>query len=315
MRHARSLQCLPFFCLLSLLLLTPLARADETSGGTDLRSVWHTGQTSRYRAISTRVTTVQSQGQKEPHNSTLQVKSEFTWKVLQANPDGGGTCSLVVDSIAMAIAGPDGKPQIITADKAPDKLEAMSQLLKALTGAPVTITVAPDGQVTSAAGWQSIRSNAGDAGKQLSEKDFIESAWELVPLPGGSASARENARWNSSVDTDSELGAVRIDSSYQFAGTESLAGIPVAMINRTSKLNLTPDPSRVPLPPGATVNIDMKKSEMRSQIMFDLTRREIAGENVDRLELFLLTYSVQGKTLQQAVQKRYNTQVLRIAEE
>ena len=111
-------------------------------------------------------------------------------------------------------------------------------------------------------------------------------------------------------------GEIDYDTTYELAGIENIAGVPIATVKRRTKQRFTP---KIPeLPEGAPpIQIDIKLVDQtnEAQIMFDLTRRELVGANDDTTLVFEIRRSLLGREATMKITEKDNTQVLRLSEE
>lgn len=294
--------------------LAPAAAAqDAADDAVDFRPLWQTGQVSRYEMTSTMIST-QTMSIGGASTSTIKMLAEVTWRVLEANEAGGGRCELIIDHVELEIIGPDGTMQRADEDRGDAGAEMFQQMAAGMTDVAIDVDVSPAGRIESVTGWEMIRDNAGPIGGMLTESDFRELAYELAPLAGGAADVAPGAQWDESFQFESALGRIDQDSQYEFVGTELLAGVPVAMVNRRSALDLTPDLSDMPegLPPLEMTVIEAKQT---SQIMFDMSRHEVVGQNIDKVLEVHVSVTLPDRQITTTTRQVTNGQTLRIAEE
>jgi hypothetical protein len=308
----KIIQTLVLAVCLSLLGTIAVAQDAPADNTVDLRPIWETGQVSRYRTTTQRVTQAQVVGVGKPRSSGLRVAADVTWEVLEAKPEGGGTCRMTVDNMIMAVTDAKGKVLKVTKNNAPENLKKAQTLLKAFIGKAMTVKVAADGRVTDVSGWDSVRNAAGEGGKNLEEADFIESATEMAVLVGGAQAASAGNTWNEKFTWSHEMGKLHVDTSYKVDGIEEVANIPIVTINTQSKLKVDVDKSK--LNAERKVKIKLTKGEESSSIIYDTTRNEVVGRNTDRDMVFEMSLTVQNRTFKQVIRQRLNSQVLRIGE-
>lgn len=287
--------------------------ADAPAAAVALRPIWTEGQTSRYQTDTRRVTVMQIKGIGKPRKTIMDVQAKYTWQVVKADPAGGGTCRLTVDEMKVVMTDAQGKKHEVTATRAEKSLSGVQQLVKAMQNKPLTCQVASDGTISSTSGWQAIRTAAGDAGKNLSEADFIETATDLAVMPGVPASAMPGATWDKQFTWDHEVGKLSLDNTYKLLAVESIEGVPVAMVDRQSELDLTVDPKK--LPDNQNVTLRVTKADAAAKIMFDMSRNEVVGQYSVRALQFQMQLRHEGRQFTQVIQQQLSTQVLRIEEE
>jgi hypothetical protein len=307
--HHRTLLTL----LAAVLTVSSLALAQPAAETVDLRPMWQDGQTARYDATTTRRTTTElsAGGQNRTNETKVEMTATVAWRVTKASKEGGGVGEMTVEAMRFAMTGPDG--QTLSMDdrgKGDDRLKPLAALLKAMRGTPVTIHVSPTGQITKTSGWKAIRTNGGQAAEKLEERDFIEMATDLAWLVGGAADLKPGATWTEKFNWSHDAGDLLHDSRYRFEGVEEIAGVPVAMVTRSAKLKLVPK-QRDGGPP---MTVRMTRGEQNSQMMFDLTRHEVVGQNVDRTLGVHIDITLGNRKLTTRVTEQVNSQLLRVEE-
>jgi hypothetical protein len=304
---------IPLLVTIAALLIVSPASAQQIETPVDLRPVWQDGQTAKYKTITRRVTAAQVRGVGKPRTSVMDVTAIVNWQVVDANPDGGGKCIMTVEDLKVEVTPASGEKKTITKDRAEEDLKSVQQLIRGMIGKPVTVQVAKDGRVTSASGWQAIRNASGDAGKSLTETDFIESATELAPLTGGKQGADMAGKWSEKFTWDHEMGELHLNSDFKVTGIESVAGIGLVTIEGESKTTFTPDNAKLNKG-GPQVNLKLAKGAAKQSIMYDLSRHEVVGRDMTRSLIFQMDIEYEGRKFQQIIQQQMRTQVLRMEE-
>jgi len=295
---------------------TAAAQTDQT---VDLHPAWKTGQVSRYRITETSLTTIEADGLPKPQQMLTEFVAEVTWEVLDARPDGGGRARLAMGAMRMKLTGADGETHTITAHDADERFASMRSWIRALTENPLEITVSAQGEIEAVAGQDAVRRAAGELGEKLDDGYFREIGMDLAVLIGGGRSVAYGGTWrhqHSGKRHNQPPGDVQYDTTYELAGVENIAGIPLAMVKRRTRLSFTPELPELPddAPP---IEIDVRLVEQsnEAQLMFDLTRHELAGANDDTTLVFEIRRSLLGRQATMKVTEKDNTQVLRLAEE
>jgi hypothetical protein len=311
----------PLLLVVAALLAAPDATtaqpADDAPESHDLRPLWEDGQTARYRSITRRLTTIEITGPNldRTQQTVLHFQTDLTWHVTDADPDGGGTARMRIDDIQARLTNAAGTEYRVTPDEAPEQLQALQTLVRAMVGAEMTVEVADDGRITGVTGWKAIQRQGGEAAAQLKEVDFIEMASELAVLVGGAADRQPGARWDADFAWDHELGTLQLETDYELESVERVAGVPLAIVAGESDVDFQVDVERASQPDGPKVDVRFEGGSQTSQIFYDLTRHEVAGRNLDRTLRFKVTLSFQGRQIEQHREARESTQVLRLAEE
>ncbi|MBI1370945.1 MAG: hypothetical protein GC162_20115 [Planctomycetes bacterium] len=300
-----------------MLILAAGAAARAADGdGYDLRPIWTEGQVSRYRITQTELTVQQIQGMTEPAESVVELGGEVTWQIIKTPGPGqsGGTARMTLDKLTMKITDPSGTKLEVDGRGSDPATEGLRTWINAITGAPLEVSVGPDGTIGHVSGFKAIQDKAGPAGEKLDESYFQEIAMDLAVLVGGPAGAKPGAKWSEQHDGSHRMGIIHFDSTYNLTGVEKIAGIDVAMINRNSKMTFEPDMSDVPAnaPP---IKVRTVKATQSSQIMFDTTRHEVVGSNGDQTLELEISLTLGGRTLVRTNKEVTSTQVLRISEE
>lgn len=279
----------------------------------DLRPVWETGRISRYQLSTIVNYTMHTASSPEPRTSAIQVTTESTWTVLEANPDGGGSCELMINKAELKLTGADGAVTTANDVEGEEGAEPYHQFAAGLVGTPITVEISPEGRVQSVAGWEPIRDNSGPLGAQLIDLDFREIAYKLAPLAGGTVEVAPGAQWNEQFEFDDILGRIDQDSQYEFIGVEEMAGIPIAMINRKSSLSIIPD-EQEDVPEGMDMSMDVLEATQTSQIMVDMSRHEVVGMNIDKVIESRVTMQFGERQYISTTRREANIQCIRIAE-
>jgi hypothetical protein len=309
MRH------LPAIALICLWLAGAAAAQDAPPDPIDLRPTWVDGQTSRYRIVTERLTTVRLADMAESHSSHMKLTSQVTWQVIDADDGGGGTCRMTINDMQVVLTDPAGREHTVTRTRADEEhLKPVQNLLKGMTAKPLTVTVASDGRVTDVAGWQKVRTAAGEAGENITETDFHEAATDLALLVGGPAQTAAGDRWSEKFDWDHQTGTLHLDTTFTLIGTETIADIPIATIDSNSDLTLTVDKAKLGERADRTT-VRLKDGTESMQVIYDLSRHEAVGRNTDRSLTLEMTLQGSGSRQTRYIDQRIRSQVLRIAEQ
>jgi hypothetical protein len=221
-----------------------------------------------------------------------------------------------VDDIRVDLTDPRGESHSVTASSADKALRPMQDLLKAMTRNPLTIEVDANGRIGSVKGWKAVKSAAGEAGKNLVERDFQESAYELAVLPGGVIDAAVGKQWRERFEWDHEMGTLRLDTDYELAAIEAPADVPLAVVNATSKVKFDVDTSKLPQrPDGPKFDVKLTRGSHNSQILYDLSRREAVGRHIEQTLEFQMTVSFQGRSYVTQIKSKTTTQAIRLSEQ
>jgi len=281
----------------------------------DLRPNWTPGQTSRYRITQTEINIQQIQNMTEALETTIQLEAEATWKIIDA-PDNapGGTAELTLDAIQMTLTDPSGDTLDEDGSSNNQATAPLRQWINAVTGSPLTVVVNPDGSIGKVEGYQPIQNKAGEAGQRLDEAYFREIAMDLAVLVKGPADAEPGDTWKHTHDSSHRLGAVTHNTTYELRGLETIAGIDIALIDRTAQLKLTPDLSDLPAdaPP---MNVRTTEATQSGQLLFDLSRHEMVGAHSEQTLAVEIQVNLAGRQLTRTSREVTSMQILRISEE
>lgn len=304
--------------LLAMGLAVAVAPAHAQDEAHDLRPIWRTGQKSTYEGKSVRSSrrTLSIPGVPAQEVSTaFAVTSEIEWEVTKADPDGGGVASMTVTDLTMTLTDARGEDHKITKSSADEGYEPLQTLVKAMLDKPITVEVSPDGRIESIKGFKAIKNKAGDAGESLTERDFIETAYDLAVLVGGAEGVSPGDTWSDKPEWDHEFGSLRYDTDFTLNGVETIADIPVALVDAETKIKFKFDKSKLMEGnDGPDIGVKMKNGEQAGQIMFDMSRQEIVGAFFERSLEFEMNISAQGRTIKQLISNEYTSELVRKSE-
>ena len=302
--------------VLLLVSLTPFgaAFAQTDEGAVDLRPMWREGQSARYRIEQTEVARAQVQGAGEAQQTTTQIDVVVDLEVIEADPDGGGVVRMTIDELTMDLTGPTGEKMTITKSSGGEGTEPLQEWIGALLGTPLRITVGPNGAIAGVEGYQAIQQKAGDAGANLNEKYFQEIARDLAVLVGGQASVEPGESWETQHEGSHRLGALLYDTTYTLQGVQEMAGVSVALVQRTAEMEFEPDLSGLP-ENAPEIDIRVTDAGQSAQIMFDLSRHEVVGGHFEQVLGLETSFSIGGRDLTRTMTETTSTQLLRVAEE
>lgn len=286
----------------------------------NLEPIWEDGQTSRYQSVTRRqvdqVRTIM--GKTNKSRQLMVFDAKVKWEVLDAAEDGGGEVEMKIESLEMKMTGPDGKTYSASAKNADEPLASAQSLMKGLTSRPVKMRVAADGTIERVRGWEALADAAGDAGDSLTEQDFRELAVELALLPGGKAEATRGTTWEQAFNWSHEMGELKLDTEYKVVALERVAGVPLANVQAKSEVDFEIDREKFGQlgqgGQGPKVDLKFRGGKQVGQIMFDLSRHEIVGHNINRQLKFQMDLDYKGRSFRQEMTHSMNTQVIRLDE-
>jgi hypothetical protein len=312
-RRVRSLGPLLLTLAAALLLLPGPSPAAAQPATIDLRPVWTKGQMSEYRVSQTELSVAQVPMADQSIENSTQVDADVRWEIIDASPAGGGRAKMTITSIEMAITDNEGNVTRISDRGGDEGTEPFQQWAKAVAGSPLTITVDASGNVTDVGGYQAIQSKAGDAGKNLDADYFKEIAMDLALLAGGPSDAKPGSTWRRKHDAKHRMGRIAYDGAYELEGIEDVAGIPLGMISFESKMDFTPDLSELPAD-GPQITVKTDEASQRGQILFDVSRGEVVGTNVEQTLAVTMSISFQGRQIVRNLREVTSTQIIRTSE-
>jgi hypothetical protein len=266
--------------------------APEAMTPMSLRPRFVAGHKSRYEIWTLRSThnAVSGGGRAQQVDTSLEVTGEMQWEVERVGNDGSATCVMTVDWLAATLVLEDGskvevdsrRPARAGADG--DNAEArLGQMMRAITAVPMKVKMSADGTALNVTGVEAVRRKAGNGPKPPDEIDFLETASDLATVVGAptvSALNGPGAKWDASFSWNHEVGKLQQQMTYTLAGTEEIAGIPVATVVGSAKVKLVPDVAKLQLPAGSPKpDIRFTGGSADTQIMFDLSRGEAIGRN------------------------------------
>lgn len=303
-----------FPAIIVLLLAGSVLAAEGPPDTANLQPKFVAGKTTRYEIWSQRKQRVEMSflGETQNMDMTLETKGEVTWKVDRVNADGSATCTMTLDWLTATTSGTDTDPVTVDSRKAGGD-DRMSELLKAMAKSPITVDVSADGTVTRVKGVDAIHARLANPENAPDELDFQETASELVTIAAATNATRLNGNWKSQAAWNHELGKMNHDTTYTLQGIEQVADIPIATVEGVSKLRLDVDHSKLPAN-GPKLNVQLKKGEAKTQIMFDLSRGEAVGRNSVQTTTIDAKLTHNGQTLSRLMEETTQSQVLRIAE-
>ena len=307
--------------LFVVLTLSPSAFAQSVQSY-DLRPKGEAGRTTRYEVWTQRHQTavVSLAGNSRTSEFTMTSEGELTWTIDKVKPDGSMQCTMTIDWLSLTYADDQGQVHVNDSRKASGDVEPFHVLVKALSGVPVKVDVAPDGSVKGVDGIKGVEAKLKGDFKELmpEELDFVESASDLATLLATPASVEPGDKWGTKVkwtwgDPPFE-GFLHHDMTYTFSGVEDMAGVPVAIVDGKSKITLEVDKSELPaeMPPHT---VKLSKGDMKLQVMYDLTRGEAVGRNLVQTTRLDISLKLPNATISRKLDETLQSQVLRIAEE
>lgn len=309
---------------LTLLAASVAIAADEPAAldSAQFTPVWTEGQTSTYRLDQTETTTRSAEIIGAPANvqadaasqtNTMRLEADIVWAVTEADEEGGGKATLTMTNVTMTLTGEDTDAKVITASKAPEGFESAQDWISAMSDKPIEYTIDAGGNVTEAKGYKPITNALGDAGADMDEQYFMDLAGDMALMTGGTGERGVGDTWKHKQTSNHRTGEIRYDDTYEVASITPVSGIPIALVTRTSKMGFTPDLPELP-PDAPRPMVKLTAGEQNAQLMFDTSRRELVGVNVDRVFEVTTEMSRGPITLKGMYREVTTTQLLRTEE-
>lgn len=309
----------------SILAATVALGADEPAAldAATLTPVWTAGQSSTYRLDQTETTTQSAELIGAPagvdadaasQTRSMRLEADLVWTVTEADADGGGTATLTMTNVTMTLTAQDAEAKVITADKAPEGFDSGRDWIAAMSDKAITYTIDSGGNVTGVKGYKAITNELGDAASNMDEEYFMNLAGDMALLTGGTGERGVGDTWKHEQTTNHRTGEIVYNDTYEVASITPVSGIPIALVNRVSKMRFTPQLPELP-PDAPKPDVKLTAGEQSAQLMFDTSRRELVGANVDRVFEVTTQMSRGPITLRGVYREETTTQLLRTGEE
>lgn len=292
----------------------------QTSAQTfQLRPRFVEGHRSRYEIWSLREQTqsVTVAGQSRDFETRFEIEGQVTWTVQSVSSNGKAVCVMTMDWITTRLEGPDGRTVQSDSRRAQGEPESMHQLMRAMTGMPVTVQVGADGSILAVRGVEAIRRRAPQDSDVPDELDFEESASDLATLCGAPPSIAAQDGWNVGFTWNHQLGKMHQSMRYTLQGVEEIEGIPIATVTGQAKLRLEPDQKRLAeaADRGWPVRVRLTGGLVHTQVLFDLQRFEAMGRNTIETRHVEMNIQAPNQPITRTIDEQIHTQVLRVGEE
>lgn len=286
-RHPLALVLL--VALSAALLFAPPAIAQEADA-VSLRPVWTVGQGANYEFWSKteKAETAELFGKVQSKKTIYISEGRVHWKVDVVNEDGSSVGTMQLKSIKFTATFGEADPIVMDSENLSGESPIFDQLLTAMVGTPLKVTVNADGTVKSVEGIEALKTAAGNDAVEADvvpeELDFIETASELASLMAAPAKATPGQTWSAkntwnheSVVPDTDTTA-DWDTTFTFTSLGQIAGVPIATINSESTIDLKVDLSELP-EAAAGIDVQIVEASGKSEILFDLSRHETVARN------------------------------------
>jgi hypothetical protein len=196
---------------------------------------------------------------------------------------GNAKVTYKIDGMKMSMSGPMGNMEYDSkSDKEPEGMIAMAApLFKALTGAPITMTVSPRGEISNVKLPDKLKEefeNLGGGQMNFFSEDQLKQVMNNGYFELPKEAPNTSTTWNKKLDMKlGPMGTMNMNTTYTYAGKSA----PYDKIN--TKIDMKLDPS-----PTAPVQLKMKTKEATGTILFDNTKgrlQEMKTNIVSELEM------------------------------
>jgi hypothetical protein len=297
-------------------LLGGAAAAQNEPASVNLRPNWEAGQQSQYRleVHRQRQRTLMAGGQQREATTRTDITGQITWTVDSVQSNGAATCTLRHDWMKMVMTGPQGEQKVNDSRRGSGDIKPIQSMLSALTDNPLTVGVAPDGSIENISGGDAIRRAVANPDYAPSDRDLRSTAASVAPLPQPPADAQPGATWDRQHTEGHTLGEMQYNQTYELAGLETIASIPIATVTVEAEMDLTVQQPNRPANAPST-ETEMLESGYRGFVIFDLLRREAVGRYSRQHQLIEQTITARGRTMTQRIDEQTQSTLLRIDEQ
>jgi hypothetical protein len=267
----RALLVLAFVCLVPL-----------SSFAQELRYKFQAGSKANYVMEQKQTMKMGVQGQDFEMKSNMNM--DFSMAVDSVDTaTGNAKVTYKIDGMKMSMSGPMGNMEYDSkSDKEPEGMIAMAApLFKAMTGAPITMTVSPRGEISNVKlpdklkeEFESIGGGQMNFFSEDQLKQMMNNGYFELPKEAPTTSTT----WNKKMDMKlGPMGTMNMNTTYTYAGKSA----PYDKINTKIDMKLEPNPS-------APFQLKMKTKEASGTILFDNTKgrlQEMKTNVVSELEM------------------------------
>ena len=260
----------------------PAQEAAATSPAeASLRPAFAEGRTCTYAFEGKRVQNAETSfgGRSQTAETVIKNAGEMSWTVDRVKPDGSAECTMTLLWMTLDVKPGEGPEMKNDSRQGSGGMPPVHDLLRAMTGRPVTISMNPDGSVASVAGLDAIRSAAKNPEMVPDERDFKETASEAATLPFAPPTLAIGGAWDTSFTWRHELGDADQAWTNTLTAVETVDGVELAVVDQSLRsLSIDPAPMAENLPPGAPLpGVRVTDSSGSNRVLFDLTRNEAAA--------------------------------------
>ncbi len=207
------------------------------------------GETLRY--VMEQMTETSDKAGAQESKVTLSQTINWGWAVKEVGPDGVADLNLTIDRIRTKIASPIGVFAYDSDDKQePQGLIAagLVPFLKALVGAPFTVKMSPQGELSDVKIperlLQAIREAgpAGGGGANIFSEEGLRSMITEVSLALPKEDLGKGKSWTRRIKIPSPFGDTTVEKVYTYQGPDPSAGPDVERIDLETKVETPPPP-------------------------------------------------------------------------
>jgi hypothetical protein len=174
------------------------------------------------------------------------------------------------------------------------------------------VTVASDGTVESVSGGDAIRNGIDNEAMAPTDRDLRRTVASTALLPAAPSSIQPGGAWSYAFTESHPVGAMHYDAEYELAGLETIASIPVSTVTITADMEL--EAQQPQGSGGPDVETRLLDSHYRSQVIFDLQRREAVGRYTRETQVVEQTMTMRGRTLSQRMTQQVESDLIRTSE-
>lgn len=308
--------CVWLACLVVVVLGGSAVAQDQPTEPIDLRSHWQQGQTSRYEfwTMIEQEAHISLGDQSDTQANTIEITGEVTWRIDRVSPDGSAEASMTLDWMNYVSEGGSAKTENDSRKPTGD-VPPMHKLLQAMTGTALKVSLAPDGHVTDVKGLDAMKAKTDQPEFLPTQLDFEETASDLAALAFAPQAAVVGKPWKADFRWEHDLGHMKQAWTYELDHVEEIAGLPIAVVTGSAKLQLDVDPEQRPAdaPP---VDIKLADGRATNQIYYDLTRGEAVARHGTNTESVQITLNLpDGRRFSRTLNETLTSQLLRIEEQ
>lgn len=255
---------------------------------------FRTGESLKYNVVQNMKTTMTVGGKDIPQS--MNQAMEMSWNILQPDAPNMSKMEQVVNRIRMKMEGPGGAVEFDTQDgKKPENpvIATLGETLQKIVNQPFTVSMAPTGKITNVSVPKGLLEamQAGAAGNAAAmNEETLQQMMKQSSVTFPTEAVGPNSKWNSSQSVEFAFGTMNINSTMTYAQKDSQGN---AVINVQPEISVTPKAS-------APIKMQLKNSEGRGQITFDVARGRVLKSRLD-LTLEMKVEAANGQVFDQKI--------------